>query len=171
MHHGEAAVAKKPAITTSAATRKAPPATATAAETSSALRAASTSSLAPSTALATRLGPPPQPPFNEVTVTGRHRRSGDNAFYRVVSRAWRATQDPSSPRRRRQRWCTAPTPYWWRYSKSASCRSTGRGDSCGRIVGSTEEGGDHCGTGDEPADRPRQLCIGGVLAYPAPGQT
>ena len=65
---------------TAAATRLAPPATSTAAETSSAPRSASTSSGPPSAALAARLGPSPQPPFNEVTVTGRHRRSGDNAF-------------------------------------------------------------------------------------------
>ena len=27
-------------------------------------------------------GPPQQPPFNEMTFTGRHRRSGDEAFHK-----------------------------------------------------------------------------------------
>ena len=60
----------------------APPATSKAAEASSAPRAAFTSSSAPSAALTTRLGSPPQPPFNEMTFTGRHRRSGDEAFHK-----------------------------------------------------------------------------------------
>ena len=36
---------------------------------------------APSTTLAARLGPPPQPPSTEVPITGRNRRSGDRAFF------------------------------------------------------------------------------------------
>ena len=55
-------------------------ATSTDAETNSAPQTASSSSVVPSAALDARLGPPPQPPFNEVAVTGRHRGSGDQAF-------------------------------------------------------------------------------------------
>ena len=69
-HRGEAAVANM----------SAPPATSKAAEASSAPRAAFTSSSAPSAALTTRLGSPPQPPFNEMTIIRRHRRFGDQAF-------------------------------------------------------------------------------------------
>ena len=82
-HRGDTAVvATRPTSsdTTSAATRSSPPATSTAAERSSAPCAASTSSAAPSAALAARSGPPQQPPFKEVTITGCHRRSGDQAF-------------------------------------------------------------------------------------------
>ena len=79
-HRGEAAVATRTSITTSAATRSALPATSIAAETSSAPRAASTSSTVPSSAMAARLDPPQQPSLDEVSVTGRQRRSGDHAF-------------------------------------------------------------------------------------------
>ena len=44
--------------------------------------------------LTARLGPPRQPPFNEVTVIGRHRRSEDQAF--LKGSVARMARNPSS---------------------------------------------------------------------------
>ena len=82
-HRGEAAAATRRTITTSATMRSAPTVTSTAAGTSSAQQDAFSSSSTPSAALALRLSPTPQPPFNEVAFPERHRWSGDRAFLQV----------------------------------------------------------------------------------------
>lgn len=67
-------------VTTAAASGSAPPVIPTAVEMISVPQAAASCSSPPSAALAALLGPRHEPPFNEVIVTGLHRRSGDKFF-------------------------------------------------------------------------------------------
>ena len=152
--------AKRQRGDTAAATTSAPPATSTAAMTISAPRAASNSSVAPFAALAARLVPPPHPPFNEVTVRGRRRGSGHNAFFSRQCRVHGAQSEICLRQGGGDGYVgQRPRHTGGAVGRAPLVRRWGLEAHVGGQLGGAEDGGNHYGAGDEPADRSRPLLI------------